>query len=84
MDKKRMAAGQRLLDAALEFWNACREEGQDGAVQWLEGTGGELLIFTRSEYRDCLLQNIHRLSLTDQVHFFSEEIPADGQGADHE
>ena len=57
-DAKRKAAGQKLLDAAHEFWNACHEEGQYGAIQWMCGTNGELVIFTRGEYRASLLGNI--------------------------
>ena len=47
MDEKRKAAGIKLLAAAQEFWDACHEEGQYGAIQWLEGSDGELLIHTR-------------------------------------
>jgi len=73
MDKKRMVAGQKLLDAAQEFWNACQEEGQYGAVQWLEGTNNELIIYTRAEYRQQLLSNIHGLP-SAKVHFFQGEV----------
>jgi len=73
MDKKRMIAGKKLLDAAQDFWNACHEEGQYGAIQWLEGTNNELLIYTRSEYRQQLLSNINGLS-SEKVHFFQGEV----------
>ena len=73
MDEKRMAAGQKLLDAAQEFWDACHEEGQYGAVQWLEGTNNELIVYTRSEYRQQLLSNINGLS-SAKVHFFQGEV----------
>lgn len=76
MDEKRRAAGQKLLDAAHEFWRACAAEGQYGAVQWLTGSRGELLVFTRGEYRDALLNNIWDLKDRGQVHeFSSEELP---------
>lgn len=74
MDDKRMAAGQKLLDAAHEFWSACHAEGQYGAVQWLTGTQGELVIFTRGEYRHQLMSNIDKLS-GQAEHFFGEEMP---------
>jgi hypothetical protein len=77
MDEKRKAAGQKLLDAAHEFFNACREERQYGAVQWLRGTGGELVIFTRGEYRDTLMANIDRLADVGVHHFSGEAMPAD-------
>lgn len=75
MDEKRIAAGQKLLDAAQEFWDACHEEDPHaaGAVQWLEGSNGELLIYTRAEYRDTLMANIHRLP-TSKVHYFQGEV----------
>lgn len=76
MDDKRLECGQKLLDAAHDFFNACRSEGQSGAVQWLTGTNGELIIFTRGEYRHTLMSNIDKLS--GQVeHFFGESMPAD-------
>ena len=70
MDEKRMAAGQKLLDAAFEFWRAAHEEDPraSGAVLWLEGSNGELLIFTRGEYRQTLMSNIHSLP-GNKVHF---------------
>ncbi len=73
MDDKRIAAAQKLLDAAQEFWDTCHQEGQYGAVQWLEGTGGELLIYTRGEYRQQLMLNIHGLP-NAKVHFFCGEV----------
>ena len=74
MDEKRRATGQVLIDAAYEFWEACHEEGQYGAVQWLEGTNGELIIFTRMEYREHLMKNIHTLPNVAKIHLFGEEI----------
>jgi hypothetical protein len=74
MDEKRRRAGQKLMDVAYEFWEACHEEGQYGAVQWLTGTNGELLIFTRGEYREHLMRNIHTLPNVNKIHFFSEDI----------
>lgn len=74
MDAKRMEAGQKLLDAAHEFWRACHEEGQYGAVQWLTGAFGELLVFTRGEYRERIMQNIETLPNVEKIHFFGEQM----------
>ena len=74
MDKKRQATAQRLLDAAHEFFSACHEEGQYGAVQWLTGTTGELVIFTRGEYRDRLMANIQTLPNVEKMHLFGEQM----------
>ncbi len=79
MDKKRMKAGQKLLDAAHEFWNTCHDEGQYGAVQWLTGSRGELVIFTRGEYRGQLMENITKLSEFETVHFFGEPMPKENE-----
>jgi hypothetical protein len=76
MDKKRRAAAQKLLDAAHEFWSACHAEGQYGAVQWLTGTTGELVIFTRAEYRQQLMANIDTLPSVEKIHLFGEEMPS--------
>lgn len=76
MDEKRRACGDALLKTAQAFWEACHEEGQRGAVQWLLGSNGELVIYTRGEYRETLMQNIDRLP-SDVVHYFGEEMPDD-------
>lgn len=81
MDEKRLAAAQKLLDAAHEFWSACHEEGQYGAVQWLTGTLGELVIFTRGEYRQQLMENIRTLPNVEKMHLFGEEMPDEGDEA---
>ncbi len=73
MDSKRIEAGNKLLEAAMDFWDACRQEGQYGAVQWLEGSDGSLLIFTRGEYRHALMSNIHSLP-SSKVHYFNGEV----------
>jgi hypothetical protein len=76
MDEQRRAAAQKLLDAAYDFWSACQAEGQHGAVQWLIGTGGEMVVFTRGEYRDALMHNIWSLEDQGRAHVFEgEEIP---------
>ena len=79
MDDKRLVAAQNLLDAAHEFWKACNAEGQYGAVQWLNGTQGELIIFTRSEYRQHLMNNIDTLPGVEQEHFFGESMPIEDE-----
>lgn len=73
MDEQRRVTGDKLLKAAQEFWTACREEGQYGACQWLEGTDGSLIIYTRGEYRQQLMFNIHSLP-SAEVHFFKGEV----------
>lgn len=86
-DSERYRAAKLLLNAALKFWQACEKEGQHGAVQWLAGTNGELLIFTRGEYRDGLMNNIWTLSQREQIGTFAEELPSEdecGPSANHD
>jgi len=78
VDDKRFEAGKKLLEAGHEFFNACRSEGQHGAVQWLTGTNGELVIFTRGEYLHALLNNIETLR-GQAEHFFGEEMPTEDE-----
>lgn len=80
MDKKRQVAGAKLLAAAQEFWNACQDEGQYGAVQWLEDSDGKLIIYTRGEYRPQLMWAIHELP-SAKVHFFRGEVMPSDDGA---
>lgn len=74
----RHETSRTLLASALDFWSACNKAGQLGAVQWLEGSNGELLIFTRSEYRRQLLANIERLNV-DEENLFSETLPSEDE-----
>lgn len=74
MDEKRFETGKALLRAAHKFWKACDSEGQHGAVQWLIGTDGELIIFTRGEYRQRLMENIEKLSYQENIHLFHESM----------
>lgn len=72
MDQLRKESGEKLLQAAHEFWKACRLEGQYGAVQWLQGSDGELIIFTRGEYRQQLLAGVNGMD-GNKVHYFHGE-----------
>jgi hypothetical protein len=66
------AAAREFLAAGARFWAACNKRGQYGAIQWLTGTGGELLIFTRGEYRTTLLQNIASEHDNRRIRHFAE------------
>lgn len=76
-DAARLESGRKLLAAAHEFWRACRNEGQPGAIQYLEDTDGALIVFTRGEYRNRLLANIQTVANANALHRFGENIPLD-------
>lgn len=63
-----------LLTAAMEWWYASRKAKVNGAVKWLEGEDGSLLIFTRGEYRDKLMANIDAYGC-EPVKFFNDKQP---------
>lgn len=69
---ERYKTAERLLEAAHDFWKACNKEGQPGAIQWLNGSNGELIIFTRFEYKDQILQNVCDMHFKDNVNIFAE------------
>lgn len=83
MDGERLKTAQELLDAAYAFWNACQDEGHAGAVQWLIGTGGECIIFTRGEYKDRLMENIMSLHEENRVHLFAEVMQPETDHPEH-
>lgn len=53
---KRTAA--ELLKAAYAFFDAKKSARQHGGVAWVEFENGEVIIFTRGEYRERLMMNI--------------------------
>lgn len=67
--------GTFLLTAAQEFWNACHQSGQYGAVQWITGANGELLIYTRGEYREQLMENIYKFGDQSIRNFATQAAP---------
>lgn len=56
-------AAEALLSAGHEFWLSVGRENYkaQGAVQWLTASDGTLVLFTRGEYRQTLLNNIAAL-----------------------
>ena len=65
-------AGERLMDAAYEYWEMCAKTGLvNGAVVFLTDADGKMVIFTRGEYRHALMTNIDQLGLGQSVMFGS-------------
>ena len=52
------AAGQAALDAMHEFWRIKERMGCGAAVCWLQDTDGRLLVFTRGEYKQQIMDVI--------------------------
>jgi len=51
---KRHDAAKRLLEVGYEFWKSFPMT----AVRWLEDTSGQLVVFTRGEYKEAIRQAI--------------------------
>ena len=50
-----------LMAEAKKYWSIANKRHY-GAVQWIENSEtGELLIYTRGEYRETLMKNIHSI-----------------------
>lgn len=60
-DESLSVAAQALLDAAMAYWSEYKRATGGAAVVWLKGTDGALVVFTRGEYRETLMRNIHSL-----------------------
>lgn len=76
---KRTHAAAALLNSAAAFFASESAHGMHGAVKWVEGDGGELVIFTRVEYREQLLRAVE--GPDDLTHQFS---PAEKPGISDE
>lgn len=58
-------AGDAFMQAGMRYWEAVHRAGlRGGAVVWIGDSDGQTAIFTRSEYRETLMNNIHRLGPT--------------------
>lgn len=50
--------GVQLLEAANIYWEIMRKHGLHGGCIWLTAKDGNMVVFTRGEYREQLLKNI--------------------------
>jgi len=69
MTDQRKEKGVELLEAARAFFKACRDAKQHGAVQWIIAEDGSCVIYTRGEYLDTLMRNIHSVPGQGVYHF---------------
>jgi len=53
--------GRKFLEAGYRYWEAAHKAGISGAVIWLQDDEGKMIIFTRGEYRDALMQGIEEI-----------------------
>ena len=54
-------SAERLLEAAMDYFEAHKRATGGAAVVWLKDTAGRMVVLTRGEYRDTLMRNIDRL-----------------------
>ncbi len=66
VDKELLESGKKLIKAARDFWEVHQKACGPRAVVWLKDDAGGLVLFTRGEYKDQIMEN---------VGFLSEEIP---------
>lgn len=58
---------KKFLVAGKRYWEFMQRFGIGGAVTWVKDIEGFGCVFTRGEYEETLMQNIHRLGPT---HYF--------------
>jgi hypothetical protein len=66
-DNALQTAGQKLLDSAYEYWQEYQRSIGNSAVVYLKDTNGRMVVFTRGEYREALMENIE--SVLDETRF---------------
>jgi len=67
-------AADRLLQSAYAYWKELGAAVGSRAVIWLEDADGRVVIFTRGEYRQHLMESIHQRG--HELHFM--ELPPKG------
>jgi len=73
------ASARALLEAARLYREQANRSGVRGAVIWLQGIDGSLVVFTRGEYRDQLMENISMLGGSPIAFGMSEPTPPRGE-----
>lgn len=61
IDEALLAAANDLLTAAMTYWAAYRRVTGGAAVVWLKDSDDRMVVLTRGEYKDVLMQNITKL-----------------------
>jgi hypothetical protein len=56
-----------FLAAGKRYWEAAHRAGINGAVIWIEDTDGRFVLFTRGEYRETIMRNVHEIGPTRQL-----------------
>lgn len=80
-DNELQEKAQALLEAGHAYFNVMRKKGLAGGCIWLTGVGGEMVIFTRGEYRHQLLHNIEmEIDAKRTYSFGTAELPGDEKG----
>jgi hypothetical protein len=76
-DKKLKELCSKLLEAAHAFYQEHEKVMKNsGAVKWVCFENGELLILTKSDYKDKLMHNIES-EFKGDVLFFSQEVESE-------
>lgn len=63
-------SADELMKAAYNYWEMCHKTGLvTGAVVFFTDDKGQMVVFTRGEYRSTIMQNIDRLGLGEPIMF---------------
>ena len=70
MDDELQTAAQRLLEECQSYYDLMRKRGLAGGCIWLTGGEGQMVVYTRGEYRHQLLTNIEMEMDAKRVYSF--------------
>lgn len=68
---------KELLSKCYEFFN--HKGTSSGAVKWVNFENGELLVFTRSEYRNQIMESIDKINKNPIIYFKDSDIELEQQ-----
>lgn len=67
------AAAQQLIDAANQYRQTYLEQAGGGQILWITTTDNSLIILTKGEYRQALLDNIIAIQKQEDLTTFNVE-----------
>ena len=68
-DAELLESAQNLLNAAYAYWKAYQKKLGASAVIYLEDNDGHLVVFTRGEYKDWIMDAVSEIHRDPEARF---------------
>ncbi len=62
--------GKTLTKAAYDYWEEYNKLVGSSAIVWLQNEDGNLILFTRGEYREQIMREVDRINLDEKMYEF--------------